>query len=147
MEGSKERPDRDRGYKVEDRRASNLDDRPNDEADQAAQQGARRDDQGGEEKSTKCDCEQAFSHLPEIDFSTFILSLSSSVLMHLGEIEHVDTGGRSVNLPLAKQTIDLLGILQEKTRGNLDLEEDRLLRELLYDLRLKYVSVCKASRV
>ena len=65
--------------------------------------------------------------------------------MQLGEIPHPDTEKKTVNLPMAKQTIDILGVLQDKTRGNLDVEEARLLKELLYDLRMKYVTVCKGG--
>jgi hypothetical protein len=78
--------------------------------------------------------------LPEIDFGTFVMSLASSVLVHLGEISHPDS---EKNLPLAKQTIDILGMLQEKTRGNLSNDEQQLLTNLLYDLRMKYVAAHK----
>jgi hypothetical protein len=82
--------------------------------------------------------------LPEIDFATFILSLGSSALAHLGEVP--DNGGPAEkNLPLAKQTIDLLALMLEKTQGNLDEGEDKLLRALLYDLRIKYVDALKQA--
>jgi hypothetical protein len=80
--------------------------------------------------------------LPEIDFATFILSLASSVLQHLGEVPDLD-GKTERDLPLAKQTIDLLALLQEKTKGNLDEPEDKLLCAVLYDLRIKYVDAGK----
>ena len=81
--------------------------------------------------------------LPEIDFGMFVMSLASSVLVHLGEIEHPDSRAREPNLPLAKQTVDLLGMLREKTRGNLTQEEAQVLDNLLYDLRMKYVDAKK----
>ena len=81
--------------------------------------------------------------LPEIDFGMFVMSLASSVLVHLGEIEHPDSHERTANLPLAKQTVDILGMLREKTRGNLTQEESQLLDNLLYDLRMKYVDAKK----
>ena len=81
--------------------------------------------------------------LPDIDFGTFIISLASSVLMHLGEIEHPDSSKHEENLSLAKQTIDILGMLQEKTRGNLTTDDEQLLTNLLYDLRMKYVAAKK----
>jgi hypothetical protein len=87
--------------------------------------------------------ETAAASLPQIDFGMFIMSLASSVLVHLGEIEHPETSERHGNLPLAKQTIDILGMLREKTRGNLTEEETQLLDHLLYDLRLKYVDASK----
>ena len=81
--------------------------------------------------------------IPGIDFATFVMSLASSVLVHLGELEHPDTRERTANLPLAKQTIDILGMLREKTRGNLTQEEAQVLDNLLYDLRMKYVDAKK----
>ena len=85
------------------------------------------------------EAKQAF---PEIDFSTFVLSLGSSALIHLGEIP--DTSGATTkDLALAKQTIDIIAMLQEKTKGNLDAAEENLLRGLLYDLRVKYVDAQK----
>jgi uncharacterized protein DUF1844 len=83
------------------------------------------------------------SEIPGIDFATFVMSLASSVLVHLGELEHPDTRERTANLPLAKQTIDILGMLREKTRGNLTQEEAQVLDNLLYDLRMKYVDAKK----
>ncbi|HJZ84201.1 MAG TPA: DUF1844 domain-containing protein [Polyangia bacterium] len=81
--------------------------------------------------------------LPDIDFSTFILSLASSAFYHLGQLPHPETHEAEVNLPLAKQTIDILGMLHSKTRGNLSHDEDKLLENILYDLRLKYVETSK----
>ena len=81
--------------------------------------------------------------MPEIDFGTFVMSLASSVLVHLGELVPPGQAAARANLPLAKQTIDILGMLQEKTRGNLGSDEAQLLEHLLYDLRLKYVDVRK----
>lgn len=77
--------------------------------------------------------------LPHVDFATFVLSLSHSALMHLGEAPHPEDDGVRVSLPLAKQTIDLLGLLEEKTKGNLTGEEERLLTQILFDLRMRYV--------
>lgn len=77
--------------------------------------------------------------LPKIDFSTFILSLNSSVLVQLGLIEDPATGQKTKNLALAKQTIDLLALLEEKTRGNLTTDEENILKNLLYELRMIYV--------
>jgi hypothetical protein len=77
--------------------------------------------------------------LPQIDFATFVLSLSHSALTHLGEAPHPEDNATRVSLPLAKQTIDLLGLLEEKTKGNLTGEEERLITQILFDLRLRYV--------
>lgn len=77
--------------------------------------------------------------LPEINFATFIFSLNSSVLVHLGIIEDPASGKKQRNLALAKQTIDILGMLEEKTRGNLSRDEEQMLKSILYDLRMIYV--------
>lgn len=77
--------------------------------------------------------------LPDTSFAAFIISLSSSALLHLGEIADPATNQKQRNLPLAKQTIDILGILKEKTAGNLERDENQLLESLLYDLRIRYI--------
>ncbi len=79
-----------------------------------------------------------------IDFNTFILSLRTSALMHLGELP--DAEDQKANLGLAKGSIDCLVLLEEKTKGNLTGEEERLLSEVLYDLRLRFVTACKAAK-
>jgi hypothetical protein len=81
--------------------------------------------------------------LPLVDFSTFVLSLSHSALMHLGEAPNPETGRVERNLPLARQTIDLIGMLDEKTKGNLSGEEERLIGQILFDLRLRFVELSK----
>ncbi len=85
----------------------------------------------------------AAAELPRIDFATFVVSLSHSALVHLGDAP--DPGGvkSPPNLELARQTIDLLALLEEKTRGNLTGDEERLLGAALYDLRLRFVEVQK----
>jgi len=78
--------------------------------------------------------------LPALDFSTFILSLSTSALYHMGLVADPETGQTAPpNLPLARQTIDTLELLQRKTHGNLEPEETRLLESLLYELRMRFV--------
>jgi hypothetical protein len=77
--------------------------------------------------------------LPEINFATFIFSLNHSVLVHLGVMEDPSTGKKVKNLPLAKQTIDILGMLEEKTKGNLSEDEEKMLKNILYDLRMIYI--------
>ncbi|HSN92518.1 MAG TPA: DUF1844 domain-containing protein [Anaeromyxobacteraceae bacterium] len=76
-----------------------------------------------------------------IDFYTFVLSLGSSAFIHLGDAPHPETGELlPVNLSLAQQTIDILSMLREKTKGNLTPEEEKFLENLLTDLRLRFVS-------
>lgn len=73
-------------------------------------------------------------------FSTFVITLSTSAMLYLGEIPDPDGRKVEVNLPLAKHSIDLLVMLREKTKGNLTEDEQKLLEQMLYDLRLKYVA-------
>lgn len=79
------------------------------------------------------------ARLPKIDFPTFVISLNSSALVQLGVLADPTTGEKSKNLSLAKQTIDVLGLLEEKTKGNLDSDEANMLKSILYDLRILYV--------
>lgn len=74
-----------------------------------------------------------------LSFSTFVLGLASSALIHLGEAPNPETGTASVNLVLARQSLDLLELLRQKTRGNLTIEEEQLFTTLLTDLRLRFV--------
>ena len=81
--------------------------------------------------------------LPTIDFTTFVVSLSHSALMQLGDAPPLEGHPSELDLPLARQTIDLLGVLEEKTKGNLTGEEERLLSHTLFDLRTRFVEVSK----
>ncbi len=82
--------------------------------------------------------------LPTLDFSTFVLSIIGSAYVHLGDAPNPE-GQAERNLALARQDIDLLGLLQEKTKGNLTGDEERLLDAALYDLRMRFVEVSKGS--
>ncbi len=97
---------------------------------------------GVEENSKDKDSDQKAS-APEITFSTFILSLSSSAAMNLGGYQDPVSGHVLKNLELAKQSIDILGLLHEKTKGNLSDEETSLLDSALYELRMRYVEEMK----
>ena len=75
----------------------------------------------------------------KIDFSSFILSLYSSGLVQLGKVEDPSTGKKTINLDLAKHTIEMIAMLEEKTKGNLTEEENNLLNALLTEIRLAFV--------
>ena len=84
--------------------------------------------------------------LAPLDFSTFVLSLGSAAMVHLGRVprdSEASPAGGSADLPAAKQVLDILAIIEEKTRGNLDESEDKLIKSLLYDLRVAYVDAQK----
>ena len=130
-------------FVVKDRRIFSQERREAEESD--VKQEPQKEDKPPQEKSEekhepKPDSEKKSDYkLPEINFPTFIISLSSSVYVQLGFMEDPSTGKREKNLPLAKQTIDIMGMLEEKTRGNLTTEEENMLKNILYDLRLLYV--------
>lgn len=78
-----------------------------------------------------------------VTFSTFLLGLSTQALLHLGEIPNPVSGQLEPDLVAAKQVIDILGVLQAKTRGNLDEAEQGLVESVLYDLRIRYVEIAR----
>ena len=82
---------------------------------------------------------------PPIDFSAFVFSLARTALIHLGLESHPETGGEAANLEAARETIDVLGMLEEKTRGNLTPDESELISKMLYTLRMSYVEVARAA--
>jgi hypothetical protein len=128
-----------KGFKVEDRRRFSETGDPRTESVDGAAPSAHPDAQppGGENPAA----EPPF----EMSFSTFILSLSTQALAHLGEIPHPVDARVTVDLGAAKQLIDILGILERKTTGNLDATESNLLEHVLYDLRIKYVECVRRT--
>jgi hypothetical protein len=76
-----------------------------------------------------------------LNFSTFIISLTTSVLVNLGELPDPVTNKNAVNLQLARQTISIIEMLRDKTKGNLNVDEERLIENILHDMRVKYVSM------
>ena len=79
------------------------------------------------------------SDYPQVNFTNFVLSLSTSALFHFGDFPETEGGAPQKNLPAAKQTIDILDMLNEKTKGNLDQNENNLIQGVLYELKMRYV--------
>ena len=129
----------DKGYTVKDRRFLNMSEEEK-AASQAeeAQEGAATEEKGPREKTGSATAGPEVP-LPEITFSSFLFSLSTSAFVHLGAVPDPVSGKADRDLLLAKQTIDLLGMLREKTRKNLTREEEDLFDHLLYDLRMRYI--------
>ena len=88
----------------------------------------------------------ASDDLPEVDFTTFVLSLSHSARMHLGDAPDPASGKSGVDLPMARHSIDLLGMLQGKTHGNLTGAEEQVLMQELHDLRIRFVEVSQKQK-
>ncbi len=79
------------------------------------------------------------SDYPLVNFTNFVISLSTSALFHFGDFPEYEGGKAEKNLPAAKQTIDILDMLNEKTKGNLDSNETSLIQGVLYELKMRYV--------
>ncbi|MDY6954171.1 MAG: DUF1844 domain-containing protein [Thermodesulfobacteriota bacterium] len=127
-----------KGFVIKDKRAFSPETgepAPEASAEAEAEKGAEETEPPGEATSA---AEEEFQ-LPEVNFATFVFSLSSSAILHFGEIPDPATGSKNTNLPMAKHTIDILGMLEEKTKGNLTEDESQLLKNILYDLRMRYV--------
>ncbi len=123
---------------IKDKRIFSEEGQENQEEERA--ESSEEEAQAPESEDAAASGEDAESfQLPEINFATFIFSLNSSVLVHLGIIDDPASGKKVKNLALAKQTIDILGMLEEKTRENLTEDEESMLKNMLYDLRMIYV--------
>jgi hypothetical protein len=127
--------EKDSGFTIKDKRSFDEYGNPVTATPQEADKSAAEDDKKSDTRASN----RQSAPPPEINFASFVLSLSSSALYHFGEIPDPITNKKERNLVLAKQTIDILGILKDKTSGNLSEEEDALLSNLLYDLRMRYV--------
>ena len=125
-----------KGFVIKDKRSFDekgemKEERPDDEK--------KREEKG--EETGKDDVKRP--PLPEVNFSSLIFSLSSSALLHFGQIVDPQTGEKKEDLALAKHSIDTIAMLQEKTKGNLSDEEEKFLENILTDLRWQYVKAAK----
>jgi hypothetical protein len=116
------------------------------------EKGERKEKEGEEEKEEKRKPAEEKSQtreeprtgpLPEVNFSTLIMSLSSSALLNFGEIPDPVTGEKKRDLPLAKHAIDTISMLRGKTQGNLTEDEQKFLDSILTDLKWRYVKASK----
>lgn len=120
------------GFVIRDKRSSQLS-----EEEAAAQPEPERETHKGSPASEPSGAKF------QIDFSTFILSLTSSAFYNLGDMPDPLTGKTETNLPAVQQTIDMLSMLREKTKGNLSKDESKLLEQMIYELQMKYVEKTK----
>ena len=133
-----------RGFKVHDkRRFTDEGEAREQEEDRDQPEAADRPEAAAETPGEPPREASATQELPPIDFSTFIMSLSTQALMQLGEIGNPATGQVEKDVTVAKQTIDIIGMLSEKSKGNLDETEERLVQEILYNLRMRYVEAVR----
>ena len=128
--GIDDKKEEEKGFVIRDRRFSS-------QKEKEEESGSRAEEK--REEPHRTDTAQRDAPLPEIDFANFMHSLYISALIQLGEIPDPVTKQPDKQLALAKQTIDLIGMLQGKTRGNLTPEEGKLIEDILYNLRIIYV--------
>ena len=145
-ESEEEKP---RAFKVDDRRrfSPEGESRPDspEREEQAAQPTSESAPAGETSGRTQSTGRRPDEAPVEITFAGFVMGLSTEALVHLGEIPDPATGQGRRDLVAAQQLIDLLGVLKEKTRGNLDEDEAKLLDSILYDLRIRYVEIARPS--
>jgi hypothetical protein len=128
-----------KGFVVKDKRTFDEKGELKEEKEEAAAK-AKEEKERKEEPGTE---EAERAPLPEVNFNSLIFSLSSSALLHLGEIADPQTGEKRKDIALAKHTIDTIAMLKEKTQGNLNGEEEKFLESILTDLRWRYVKAAK----
>ena len=131
---SKKEPVEGEGFVIKDKRSSQISEDAATFLDDQETKGQEEQTDSSKEKET-----ESF----QIDFSTFIMSLTSSAFYHLGDMPDPSTGKKEVNLPAVQQTIDMLFMLREKTKGNLKEDEEKLIEQLIYELQVKYVAKTK----
>ena len=131
---SKKEPVEGEGFVIKDKRSSQISEDDATFLDDQETKGQEEQTDSSKEKET-----EPF----QIDFSTFIMSLTSSAFYHLGDMPDPSTGKKEVNLPAVQQTIDMLIMLREKTKGSLEEYEAKLLEQLIYELQVKYVAKTK----
>ena len=131
---SKKEPVEGEGFVIKDKRSSQISEDDATFLDDQETKG--QEEQTGSSKKKETESFQ-------IDFSTFIMSLTSSAFYHLGDMPDPSTGKKEVNLPAVQQTIDMLVMLREKTKGNLKEDEEKLIEQLIYELQVKYVAKTK----
>jgi len=131
---SKKEPVEGEGFVIKDKRSSQISEDAATFLDDQETKGQEEQTGSSKEKET-----ESF----QIDFSTFIMSLTSSAFYHLGDMPDPSTGKKEVNLPAVQQTIDMLIMLREKTKGNLKEDEEKIIEQLIYELQVKYVAKTK----
>ena len=122
------------GFIIQDKRSS-----------QQSEDEIKADEESQQKEKPKADTGQAATEQEgsdqfEINFSTFVLSLTSSAFYYLGDIPDPATGKTQQDFPAVKQTIDILVMLKEKTQNNLCAEETKLIEQLIYELQMKYLA-------
>ena len=145
MTNKKEEIGKSEGIKVVDRRRVDAEGKDMEQGQSDNSKSTSSAKVKGEDRKPGTPKSQQEGSSPEIDFSSFIMSFATQALMQLGEISPPPGMEIPKDVNAAKQTIDILSMLQIKTKGNLDPREDSLMEEILHNLRITYVKVSKGS--
>ncbi len=140
-----EETEQSRGFTVKDRRLSKRDEEESAEEEPRPERAEVAPDPGAPAEPETAAGEEPPGGLPQPDFAGFILSLANTALINLGVVPDPSGGSPEANIEGAKQMVDILGILREKTQGNLTEEEDRLLEQILAELRMRFVEVVRSA--
>ena len=133
--------DQEQDFTVRDRRSAAGDSGPEQPSEQKKAADAPK-----QEQPAAAEAGPAGGPVSDLEFSSFIISLAGTAQMSLGLIPHPETNLAVQNIPAAKQLIDILGVLQDKTKGNLTEEEEALLEQVLFTLRMHYVRVAEGEK-
>jgi hypothetical protein len=128
--------DEDQGFSVRDRRSGAAGPEPTQKSESADPKA----------RAAEAYKEQQGTGPEDLDFSTFVISLATSAQVGLGAVPHPETNKSAQNIPAAKQMIDILAIVQEKTKGNLTESESALLEQVLFNLRIHYVRTVEGQK-
>lgn len=124
------------GYTIRDTRGASKDD-SSPKVDEKDAVGEKSGSQPSKDNTS------ASHNLPKLDFSTLVMSFATTAMISLGKIPDPQTGQTVKDLALARQNIDIISILEEKTRGNLSQDEQSLIKNILYELRLAFVEATR----
>lgn len=139
-EEQKKKEQEEKGYKVNVKKK--VDDSYKEAVKKEKGKQEKKVSEESEEESAKGEAEEG-QELPEVNFPMFISSLGMQAMMSLGEVENPMTKKKEVNLEQAKYFVDILKMLKDKTEGNLNSEEQKVVDDLIYQLQMKYVEKSK----
>lgn len=131
-------------FTIRDRRSS-----VSENAAETAEKPSNNDAEAGRQQPSETpgtETQKETTPLPELDFSSFILSLATTVQVSLGAVPNPQTNLQTQNLSAAKQMIDIITMLKDKTQGNLSNEEQRLIESILYNLRMHYIRAMEGKK-
>ena len=130
---------KDSGFVIKDKRLFGESDKSHSENEKENIAEKKEDEISEKSKETPKESTQQETDYPPVNFSNFVLSLSTSAIYHFGDFPDPEGEKTKKNLPAAKQTIDILDMLSEKTKGNLDENESQLIQGVLYELKMRFV--------